>query len=78
MGRRILLAVLLTSMVGLIGSLVWDYPMFPFFLIGFAASIINFIWSAKYALGAPVPGCPVLSAPRDETSGQGADGGHEQ
>ena len=41
--RRVILVVLILCMLGSVGSLIWDYPAWPFTFILLAAVITNFV-----------------------------------
>ncbi|MET4705382.1 putative membrane protein [Frigoribacterium sp. UYMn621] len=56
----VLLVALVICLLGALGSLIWNYPIWPFSLVGSALIILNFVMSTRAGLSAPVDGRPDL------------------
>jgi hypothetical protein len=70
-GRRLLLVGLVVCLVGLIGSFVFDYPFWPFSVVGFVLVVVNFILFVRAGLNSSVPGRPDLDSRSADGSGTG-------
>ncbi|WP_147305919.1 hypothetical protein [Subtercola boreus] len=60
--RHVALVVLFLSLLGFVGSIIWNYTALPFILVVSAVTVINFVWLARSQFRAPLPG-------RDSSSG---------
>ena len=58
--QRVLLIGLVICVLGDIGSLIFDYPIAPFSIVGFVLITINFVMMSRAGLNSPVPGRPDL------------------
>ena len=65
--RRVGFVTLVIALLGLTGSLVWQYPVWPILLVIAVVNVVNFIAHARRELHAPIPGRPELSKPEDPT-----------
>jgi hypothetical protein len=57
----IIIVALAICLLGDIGSLIWNYPIWPFTIVGSGLIILNFVMSTRARLRAPVDGRPDLN-----------------
>jgi hypothetical protein len=64
--QLVIMGVLIVSLLGIVGSIIWNYPAEIFLILGGIAGIVNFLLMSRAGLRQPVPGRPELDPSQEQ------------